>query len=125
MRFGALNEYHVPAFCNVVQGKSELININHTKISTKGRIRSIGLFSTPAAMTYQIAVTPDGTSGFAEGTVWTSFAGSIMESRDVNMSTTDAWNKTAGETSWKDSTRVSGGIQNLQKTFGYVSGMRV
>lgn len=117
-------EVLVPVFCTVVRAKSDLININHAKISTKGEIRSIGGFSTPAGMNYQIAVTPDGTSGFAEGTVNTEFAGSIMEARDTDLRT-DSWNKTAAENSWKDTTQETGGIRNLQKTFGYVSGLRI
>lgn len=118
-------DYNVPAFCNVVQAKSDLININHAKISTKGQIRSVGGFNTPAGMNYQIAVTPDGKSGLAEGSFRTEFAGSIMEARGVNMSITDTWNKTAAENTWKDKTQVTGGINNLQKKFGYVSGMRL
>jgi len=113
----------VPAFCNVVEAKSDLVNINHARISTTGRIRSAGGFSTPAGMSYRIAVTPDSTTGNAKGTVWTSFAGSIMEARDTN--TSIDYNRTAATNSWKDQTRVSGGIQNLQKTFGYASGVRV
>jgi len=116
--------YLVPAFCNVVEAKSDLININHAKISTKAQIRSAGGFSTPTGLNYRIAVTPDGKSAYAEGTVWTSFAGSIMEARDTNQSD-DTWNKTAATNSWKDITRSSGEIKNLQKTFGYRSGMRV
>jgi hypothetical protein len=79
-------EVMVPAFCNIVQAKSDLININHAKISIIGEIRLVGGFSTPAGMNYQITVTPDGTSGLAEGTVKTEFTSSIMEARNVNMS---------------------------------------
>ncbi|MDD1728606.1 MAG: hypothetical protein LUQ50_06005 [Methanospirillum sp.] len=47
-----------------------------------------------------------------------------MEARDTNQSD-DTWNKTAAINSWKDITRSSGEIKNLQKTFRYVSGVRV
>jgi hypothetical protein len=70
-------------------------------------------------MNYRIAVTPDKTAGTAEGTVWTEFAGSIMEARDTGVPD-GSWNKTAATNSWKDKTQVSGGIKGLQKTFGYV-----
>jgi len=113
----------MPAFCNIVQAKSDLININQAKISGHGEIRSAGGFSTPAALNYRIAVTADKNVP-ASGTVRTEFAGSIMEARDTNLSG-DTWNKTAATNSWKDTTEATGEIKNLQKRFGYVSGMRV
>lgn len=121
--FAEHSELMIPAFCNVVRARSDLININHAKISTKGEIRSVGGFSTPAGLNYQIAVTPDGKTGFAEGTVKTEFAGNIMEARDTNGSI-DTWNRTAAENSWKDTTQTTGGIKNLQKKFRYLSGLR-
>jgi len=121
--FAAPTEILMPAFCNIVQAKSDLININQAKISTKGQIRSAGGFSTPAALNYRLAVTADKNMP-ASGTVRTEFAGSIMEARDTNQSA-DTWNKTAATNSWKDITQSSGEIRNLQKRFGYVSGMRV
>ncbi|MDD1730072.1 MAG: hypothetical protein LUQ50_13505 [Methanospirillum sp.] len=113
----------VPAFCNVVEAESNLINVHHAKISTKGEIRSAGGYSTPAGMRYQIAVTPDGRSSYAEGTVRTTFAGSIMEARGTN--TSIDYNRTAATNSWKDQTQASGGIRILQKVFGYGSGLRI
>ena len=108
----------VPAFCNIVSAKSNLININSAQISTKGNLRSVtDSVLVPTEMNYRIAVSPDANSGsgFAEGTVSTVFAGSIMEARDAGNST---WNKTAAEVTWKDSTTVTGGIKNFQKVFG-------
>ena len=39
-------------------------------------------------------------SGFAEGSIKTTFAGSIMEARNVDEET---WNQTSAENTWKDS----------------------
>ncbi len=132
--------YTYPAFCNVVRAKSELVNLNSGQISTKGQIRALGTSSsTSAGLNYQIAVTPDSGSGLttAQGTVKTEFAGSILEARDAKKSTGSSskkkskttsssdWNTTAATNEWKDATEVTGGIVNLQKVFGYQSGMRV
>ena len=126
----------LPAFCNIVSAKSALVNVNSAQISTKGQIRAVAeTADIPAALNYQIAVTPDANSGsgFAEGTVKTVFAGSIMEARDGgddnyarDGSTEDGeatWNKTSAENTWKDSTEVTGGIKTFQKAFGYQSGI--
>ena len=115
----------LPAFCNIVTAKSSLINVNSAQISTKGQIRGVSSGAdTPAELNYQIAVTPDANSGsgYAEGTVMTLFAGSIMEARDTS---TENWNKTAATNSWKDSTEVTGGIKNFQKSLAYQSGFRL
>ncbi len=126
----------LPAFCNIVSAKSALVNLNSAQVSTKGVIRAVAeTADTPAELNYQIAVTPDANSGsgFAEGTVKTTFAGSIMEARDggddnyaLDGTTEDGeatWNQTAVTNSWKDSTEVTGGIKTLQKSFGYQSGI--
>lgn len=126
----------LPAFCNIVSARSALVNVNSAQVSTKGVIRAVAeTADIPAELNYQIAVTPDANSGsgFAEGTVKTTFAGSIMEARDggddnyARDGSTDAgeatWNKTAATNSWKDNTEVTGGIRTLQKTFGYRSGV--
>ena len=124
--FSAGSGIGIPAFCNIVSAKSNLININSARISTKGTLRSVTYsVLVPTEMNYRIAVSPDSNSGsgFAEGTVSTVFAGSIMEARDAGNST---WNKTAAEVTWKDSTTVTGGIKNFQKVFGdpsYQSGI--
>ncbi|PKL59188.1 MAG: hypothetical protein CVV33_09130 [Methanomicrobiales archaeon HGW-Methanomicrobiales-4] len=114
-----------PAFCNIVSAKNNLININSAQISTKGEIRAVGALTVPAELNYQIAVTPDANSGsgFAEGTVSTTFAGSIMEARDwAGYITVQNWNKTAATNTWKDHSEVTGGIKNFQKALGYKSG---
>ena len=131
------NEAGLPAFCNIVEAKSGLVNVNSAQISTKGQIRATAeTVDTPAELNYQIAVTPDANSGsgFAEGTVITSFAGSIMEARsiddyydaeeagDAEPYYANSWNKTAATNSWKDSHEVTGGIKNFQKSLAYQSG---
>jgi len=74
----------LPPFCNIVSAKSALINMNSAQISSKGTIRAVAATDDiPAEVNYQIAVTPDANSGsgFAEGTVKTTYAGSVMEGR--------------------------------------------
>ncbi len=115
----------LPSFCNIVSAKSSLINVNSAQISSKGGVRAVASSAdTPAALNYQIAVTPDSNSGseYAEGIVKTVFAGSIMEARDT---TGENWNKTSATNSWKDSSSVTGGIKNFQKSFAYTSGLKI
>ncbi|MDD1728354.1 MAG: hypothetical protein LUQ50_04690 [Methanospirillum sp.] len=129
----------LPAFCNIVSAKSSLVNVNSAQISTKGQIRAVAeTADVPAGLNYQIAVTPDANSGsgFAEGSVKTVFAGSIMEARDGGDTNynydgsaasdykTATWNKTAATNTWKDTTEVTGGIKTLQKAFAYQSGFQ-
>jgi hypothetical protein len=109
-----------PAFCNAVQAKSELVNVNSAQISTKGSVRAVAASGdVPAELSYQIAVTPDSNSGsgFAEGTVKTEFGGAIMEARGTS-------HIPSATNNWKDKTEVTGGIKNFQKTFAYQSGFR-
>jgi len=135
--FSGNNARVLPAFCNIVTAKSSLVNVNSAQVSTKGQIRAVAeTGDVPAGLNYQIAVTPDANSGsgFAEGTVKTVFAGSIMEARDggdgnydktVRTAYGTTWNKTSATNSWKDNTEVTGGIKNMQKAFTYQSGFRV
>ena len=119
--FATASSQFFPAFCNVVKAKSELVNFNSAQISTKGAARSVAATGdVPAMLNYQIAVTPDSNSGsgFADGTVKTLFAGSIMEARDDHL-TPSATNN------WKDSASFTGGIKNFQKTFNYESGFTI
>lgn len=116
--FASSKYEYFPAFCNVVKAKSELININSAQVSTKGSARAVAASGDiPAALAYQIAVTPDSNSGsgFADGTVKTLFGGSIMEARGKN-------DIPSATNNWKDSASVTGGIKNFQKTFNYESG---
>ena len=116
--FAAAESTYFPAFCNVVKAKSELININSAQISTKGQARAVAATGDiPAALNYQIAVTPDANtgSGFADGTVKTLFGGAIMEARGNSL-------RPAATNNWKDEASVTGGIKNFQKVFTYESG---
>ena len=116
--FASAKSTYFPAFCNVVKAKSELVNINSAQVSTKGSAHAVAASGDiPAALAYQIAVTPDSNSGsgFADGTVKTFFGGSIMEARAKNQIPSATNN-------WKDSASVTGGIKNFQKTFAYESG---
>ena len=110
-----------PAFCNVVKAQSELVNINSAQISTKGAARGVAASGdVPAALSYQIAVTPDSNSGsgFADGTVKTKFSGSIMEARQKHQ-------VPSATNTWKDAASVSGGIKNFQKVLDYTSGFSI
>lgn len=116
--FAAASSEWFPAFCNVVKAKSELININSAQISTKGQARAVAATGDiPAALNYQIAVSPDANtgSGFADGTVKTLFGGAIMEARGNSL-------RPAATNNWKDEASVTGGIKNFQKVFSYESG---
>jgi hypothetical protein len=137
----------LPAFCNIVSAKSSLVNVNSAQISTKGQIRATAeTAAIPAELNYRIAVTPDANSGsgFAEGTVTTTFAGGIMEARNfadyfpADRATAyygnnvprepyydNAWNRTSATNTWKDHTEVTGGIKNFQKALAYQSGFRL
>ncbi|MDD1724005.1 MAG: hypothetical protein LUQ07_02615 [Methanospirillum sp.] len=109
----------LPAFCNVVKAKSELVNFNNGQVSTKGSSRSVAATGDiPAALGYQIAVSPDANSGsgFADGTVKTLLGGSIMEAHGKNQ-------VPAATNNWRDADSVTGGIKTFQKTFGYESGI--
>lgn len=117
----------LPAFCNIVSAKSSIVNINSAQVSSNGQIRAVAeTVDTPAELNYRIAVTPDANSGsgFAEGTVTTTFAGSIMEARDYDDYDSESpnWNKTSAENNWKDHSEVTGGIKNFQKALAYQSG---
>jgi len=125
--FSADHGKGLPAFCNIVSAKSSLVNVNSAQVSTKGQIRAVAKNAEiPAELNYRIAVTPDANSGsgFAEGTVTTTFAGAIMEARDWGTGDSD-WDNTAAENSWKDHTEVTGGIKNFQKALAYQSGFYV
>jgi len=109
----------LPAFCNIIQVKASLININNAQISEKGSLRLVGNENTPAGLTYQIAISPDSMSGSAaEGTVKTLFAGSVMEARDNSTNI-------SAENQWKDAAEVTGEINKFQKQFSYLSGLRI
>jgi hypothetical protein len=129
--FSQSNGFIIPAFCNIVSAKSELVNINSAQVSSKGQIRSVAeTIDVPTALNYHLALSPDQNSGsqYAEGGVKTVFAGSSMEARDggdanylgsgsANDVNNGTWNKTSLFRTWKDSTTVTGQIRHLQKNF--------
>ena len=119
--FASAASTYYPAFCNVVKAQSELINVNSAQVSTKGSARGVAATGdVPAALSYQIAVTPDSNSGsgFADGTVKTKFSGSIMEARQKHQ-------VPSATNTWKDAASVSGGIKNFQKVLDYTSGFSI
>lgn len=129
--FSASHRAIIPAFCNAIKAKSSLININSAQVSTKAQSLTVAAgVGVPTTFNYQIAISPDisSGSGFAEGTVNTLFAGSIMEARDGGSanyeSTVPTWNKTAAEVTWKDTSEVTGGIKNFRKSLGDPSGFK-
>ncbi len=130
--FSGSSQDGIPAFCNIVKAKNTITNFNSGQISTQTQIRSVGASSdVSAALNQQIAVTPDANSGsgFADGTIATSYAGHILEARNVPTGTLPSnynqYNKTASDYTWSDSTSVTGGIKNFQKVFSYESGITV
>jgi len=122
-------------FCDAVKAQSSLININSAQVSTKGQTRSVAKTDDiPAEINYRIAVSPDSNSGsgYAEGTVKTTFGGAIMEGRGygwylepIGANTYRYFAHPSAENSWKDSSEVSGGIKNFQKALEYQSGFRL
>ena len=75
----------IPAFCNKVTAASRLRSINTAQIESIGAATVVGKdIKTPAALSYEIAVTPDGNSasGYADGIVSTTFTVSVMEGRN-------------------------------------------
>lgn len=132
----------LPPFCDIVSAKSSLINMNSAQISTNGHLRAVANNDDiPAELNYRIAVTPDTNSGsgYAEGTVKTSYVGSILDGRGDGLTpiwfeNPDPGNGLSGEWlsyyapskihTWKDATEVTGGIKNFQKGFKYSSGFK-
>ncbi len=123
--FGEKETSVTPAFCNIVKATGSLINVENAQVSTQNQVRIIASSkSTPAGLAYQIAVSPDSRSGSIEanGTIQTEFAGSILEGRNKAKKSSE---KIASDNSWSDTTTVSGGIASLEKTFTYLSGLKL
>jgi hypothetical protein len=80
----------IPSFCNRVTASSRLTSITTAQVQTLGSIRPSSASRTvPAALNYEISVTPDASSatGYAEGMVATTFTISVREGRtDGNFS---------------------------------------
>ena len=74
----------IPAFCNKVTASSKLTSVNTAQVQTIGSLRGVGrTASVPAALNYEISVTPDANSasGYADGIFSTTFTVSVMEGR--------------------------------------------
>ena len=74
----------IPAFCNKVTASSRLRSITTAQIESIGSATMVGKnLGTPAALLYEIAVTPDSNSasGYADGIVSTTFTVSVQEGR--------------------------------------------
>lgn len=82
-----------PAFCNKVTASSKLISVTTAQVQSAGGLTvTSDKASAPAALNYEISVTPDthSASGYADGIVSTTFTVSIMEGRSDGA--IDIWN---------------------------------
>ena len=74
----------IPAFCNKVTAASKLSSVTSAQVQTTGSLTAVGASTdVPAALNYEISVTPNANSasGYAEGMISTTFTASIMEGR--------------------------------------------
>ena len=74
----------IPAFCNKVTASSKLTSVTTAQVETIGGMTVVSeRTDTPAALKYEISVTPDANSasGYADGIVSTTFTVSVMEGR--------------------------------------------
>ena len=115
--FATTDRNYFPAFCNTVKAESRLINFNSGQISTRGASRTVAFqASTPSALNYIIAVSPDSTkANAAVGTVSTDFKGAIMEARGRS-------DNESANNYWNDRTSATGDIKRFQKRYLYESG---
>ena len=86
----AATESLIPAFCSKVTAAARLTSITTAQVQAAGSIKPIASSVTvPAALNYEISVTPDANSasGYADGIVSTTFTVSVQEGRiDGNFS---------------------------------------
>jgi len=142
--FSRGNQDTIPAFCNVVSASSTLRSVTTAQVQTVGgltAVRETTGFDTPAALNYEISVTPDANSasGYADGIVSTVFAVSVMEGRyDGNvtprpnawaanpgrLATLEFFDQLTATLNYEDRATVAGGISTFNKVFGYQSGVR-
>jgi hypothetical protein len=124
----------IPAFCNKATASSKLRSVTSAQIETRGSMTAVGKdASVPAALNYEISVTPDSNSvsGYADGVVSTTFTVSVMEGRSSSATSPDdalekmlgIYNQTSSTISAVDTTTVSGGITAFNKVFTYQSGI--
>jgi hypothetical protein len=82
--FARANGEVIPAFCNKVTASSKLTSVTTAQIESVGGLTAVARTArVPAALKYEISVTPDANSasGYAEGIVSTMFTVSVMEGR--------------------------------------------
>ena len=136
----------IPAFCNKVTASSKLTSVTTAQIETVGALTAIGAnINVPAALKYEISVTPDANSasGYADGIFSTTFTISIMEGRSDNIPyinvpgdvgpgtwvwdgtvfTLDEYDELAETLTFIDSASAAGGVSTFNKVFGYQSGV--
>jgi hypothetical protein len=127
----------IPAFCNKATASSKLTSVTTAQVETLGKMTAIGRSrDVPAALSYEISVTPDANSasGYADGIVSTTFTISIMEGRSDGEITpplsvgTDIrdlsyYTELAVTLTYIDTATVAGGISTFNKLFNYQSGV--
>ena len=130
----------IPAFCNKVTASSKLTSVTTAQVETIGSLTAVGVTTAvPAALNYEISVTPDANSasGYADGIFSTTFTVSVMEGRSDNpdgwQQYTDAngnqlphlsaYNELASTLTYIDSASVAGGVSTFNKAFSYQSGV--
>jgi hypothetical protein len=75
----------LPAFCNKVTASSKLSSVTTAQVETVGGVTVVSdKADTPAALNYEISVSPDANSasGYADGIISTTFTVSVMEGRN-------------------------------------------
>jgi 6,7-dimethyl-8-ribityllumazine synthase len=117
-----------PAFCNKATASSKLNSVTTAQIETFGGVTAVSSSkNVPAALYYEISVTPDtnSASGYADGIIATTFTTSVMEGQtdeddDVMQ---DVFDKLAAQITAIDTATVAGGISTFNKAFSYQSGI--
>ena len=151
--FSKANDTAIPAFCNKATASSKLTSVTTAQVETVGGLTAVAdKSSVPAALNYEISVTPDANSasGYADGIVSTTFTVSVMEGRfwsengdqdfwwvpydgfyDPNTDTYTIFRDDATGNAYKlgstvtyiDTATVAGGISAFNKGFSYQSGV--
>ena len=129
-------EQIIPAFCNKVTASSKLTSVTTAQVQTSGKMTAVGRNrDVPAALKYEISVSPDANSasGYADGIISTAFTVSIKEGRndgnitpplsDGNVDIRDLshYTELAATLTHIDTATVAGGISTFNKAFNYQS----
>jgi hypothetical protein len=140
--FAKAKQNNIPAFCNKVTASSKMRSVTTAQVETIGGLTALASKSgVPAALNYEISVTPDANSasGYADGIFTTTFTISIMEGRSDGC-ITPAMSTVAGGARWPfpvydlrdydelastlsyiDSASAAGGVSTFNKAFSYQS----